>query len=341
MANDQLGWETTTGFNFGVDINIFDSKLYGNIEYYNNNTKDILYPIQLPVMTGFGSINTNIGEVANHGIEFTLNSLVINKSNLRWDIGVNFSRNRNEIVSILGVDNDGDGKEDDIVANQLFIGHPTDVVYDYEIIGMWQLADRDAGNIPTGFLPGTYKIADLSGPEGVPDGVYSAAYDRKILGYRDPSYRLGISNTINYNQFRLYVFINSIQGGKDYFWGNDNPYVAAYDQLTYQNVPKGAWDYWMPENPDARFRRLETGASYNANRYLQRNFIRLQDVSLSYSFDKNLLNKFDVGNLTVFVSGKNLATITKWRGWDPETGIGFQNGRPVMKNYSFGVNVEF
>jgi len=137
MANNDLGWETTTGINFGLDFNIFNSLFYGNTEYYKNKTEDILYAIQLPEMTGFNSINTNIGEVRNHGFEFTLNSHIIKSSDLTWNSGVKFSRNRNEIVSILGYDNDGDGIEDDLVANQLFIGEPTDVIYDYVIEGIW------------------------------------------------------------------------------------------------------------------------------------------------------------------------------------------------------------
>jgi len=336
MSNNQLGWETTTGINIGADFAIMDSRLFGNMEYYNNKTEDILYPIQLPTMTGFSEINTNIGEVANHGIEITLTGQVANTRDFKWDATVNFSRNRNEIVSILGFDNDGDGKEDDLVANELFIGEPQQVIYDYEIIGMWQLADREAGIIPSGFYPGTYIISDLN-----EDGGFSASDDKKILGYRDPSYRIGLSNTLTYKRFKLYVFINSIQGGKDYYYATDRPFIYKKDQLSYQNVPKGAWDYWMPENPDAYFRRLDTPSQYHPSRYAQRNFIRLQDVSLSYTFEKSLLSKYDIGSLKVYVSGKNLATITKWRGWDPETGVGFQTGRPLMANYTIGVNVEF
>ena len=257
---------------------------------------------------------------------------------ITWNATFNFSRNRNEIVSILGDDNDGDGIEDDLVSNSLFIGEPQQVIYDYEINGMWQLADRDADIIPSGFYPGTYKISDLSGPDGEPDGEYSASHDKKILGYKDPGYRFGIANTVNYKQFSLYVFINSIQGGKDYYYATDDDFGAGDDD----NAPKGAWDYLMPENTDAYFKRIDGSAQYAPKRYTQRNFIRLQDVSLSYTFDKNLLSKLDIGSLKVFVSGKNLATITDWRGWDPETGAGFSPGAiPLMANYTFGLNVEF
>jgi TonB-linked SusC/RagA family outer membrane protein len=345
MENDELGWETTTGLNLGADFSIINSRIFGNIEYFSNKTKDILYDVQLPTLTGFSSTATNIGEVENHGLEFSVTGQVIRSKDFKWDMTFNFSRVRNKIVSILGSDNDGDGVEDDLVANGLFIGEPQQVIYDYEIIGMWQLDDETAGAIPAGFFPGTYKIADLSGPDGTPDGAYSAAYDKKILGYADPSYRFSISNKVSYKNFSLYMLINSVQGGKKYYFGDDSPYSSVYwsqkEQLTYVNGPAGAWDYWMPENPDAKYRRLDTSSAYAPRPYSQRNFIRLQDVSLSYSFNKSAIQKLDIENCKIFISGQNLVTITKWKGWDPETGRGFAPGMPLMRSYTIGLNVEF
>ncbi len=343
LSNNDLGWETTTGLNIGADFAVIDSKLHGNIEYYNNDTKDILYNIQLPTMTGFSSIATNIGKVHNWGLEYTLTAQIIKNADFSWESSVNFSRNRNEIVSILGPENDqdGDGKEDDLIANNLFIGEPMNVNYNYEVIGMWQLADQEAGVIPAGFAPGTYILANVDDSDDVITGK-----DKKILGYKDPSYRLGVSNTFKYKNFSLYVFVNSIQGGKDYYQANlsfmQNPWHKL-DQLIYSTPPSGAWDYWMPENPDAKFRRPDDPSQLGRDTgpHEQRNFIRLQDVSLSYTFNSAKLKQYAINNLKVFVSGKNLITLTKWDGWDPETGLGFTPGRPVMKNYTLGVNVEF
>jgi len=342
LVNSELGWETTTGINMGLDFAVLNSRIHGNIEYYRNNTKDALYSISIPLMTGFSSISTNIGKVANKGIEFTIGATVIKRGDFSWNTSVNFSRNRNWIKSILGQDDDGDGIEDDLATSELFIGEPTNVVYDYNIIGMYQLDDID---IPSGFYAGTYKIEDISGPDGEPDGSYSSTYDKKILGYEDPSYRMGIANTFKYKNFSLYTFINTIQGGKNYYKAADTLPLGTTNTNTerygYSNVPAGGWDYWMPDNTDARFRRLDTYASYNPERYMQRNFIRLQDVSLSYNLPKSIISKLDMSNAKVFVSGKNLITITDWRGWDPETGQGFELGTPVMRNWTIGVNVEF
>lgn len=340
LANNALGWETTTGLNVGVDFAFFNSRLRGNVEYYDNNTEDILYAIQIPYATGFTSVNTNIGKFANHGLEVALTGQIIKSQDFKWETSINFSRNRNEIVSILGADEDEDGIEDDLVNNRLFIGEPTGVVYDYEILGIWQEADADAGIIPDRFNVGEYKIADLD-----ESGDYSAISDKKILGYTDPGFRVGMANTFTYKNFSLYTFINTIQGGKDYYYGTDALIYGAGntgdDRYYSQNIPKGAWDYWTPDNPDARFRTLVGPGTYEPNRYLQRNFVRIQDVSLSYSFDKDILQKIGFSNLKLFISGKNLATFTKWRGWDPETGQGFSTGTPLMANYTLGLNVEF
>ncbi|GAB4107706.1 TonB-dependent receptor [Echinicola sediminis] len=333
MANDDLKWETTTGLNVGVDFEFLRSRLYGNIEYYNNHTKDILYNIQIPEITGFSSIATNIGEVKNHGIELGLTGRILQSQDMSLETGFNFSRNRNEIVSILGADNDGDGKEDDIVTNRLFIGQPQNVVFDYDVVGMWQLEDE----VPTGFFPGTYKLDDLNG-----DGIISPD-DRKIIGYRDPSYRFGISNTFKYKNFSIYMFINSIQGGKDYYYADGSPYsdgdLFKKDQLSYSNAM--AFDYWMPENPNAKYRRLDTPSSFVGRPYDQRSFVRLQDLSVSYTFTPDILEKLKVRSLKVNLSGKNLATWTKWEGWDPETGIGLVSGVPLMRSYTVGLNIEF
>lgn len=347
LANPSLGWETNTGFNLGLDFGILNSRIRGNLEYYSTRTEDILFNIALPQITGFNSVASNIAEVSNHGVELTLSATVIDKGPWSWETSFVFNRVRNQIESILGPANDSneDGREDDLVGNRLFIGEPQGVIFNYEIIGMWQLADRDDGSIWEGFLPGTYKLRDLNG-----DNAISSLEDRKILGYTDPSYRFGIDNTVTFKNFSLNVFINSIQGGENFYMGDDGLHSLA-DQHSFENLPSGGYDYWTPENPDARFRRLDTPSSFGAQYtfstegakpYNQRSFVRLQDVTLAYTLPTELISKINLTQAKVFVSGRNLVTWTDWEGWDPETGAGFgAGGVPTMKSYSLGLNVSF
>ena len=138
--------------------------------------------------------------------------------------------------------------------------------------------------------------------------------------------------------------INSIQGGKDYYYGQPGSSLPNPDNIYQNNLFK--FDYWTPENPDARYRQIgyypQALGGYGFSPYIQRNFVRLQDVTLSYNVPTSFLKKFNVNRLKLYVTGKNLLTFTDWDGWDPETGTGLTTSAyPVMKSYSIGLNVEF
>jgi TonB-dependent starch-binding outer membrane protein SusC len=338
MPNPDLKWETTTGINIGVDYALFNSRLNGNIEYYNSNTKDIIYDISLPRITGFSDISSNIGQIHNYGLEIGVNGLIVKNHNFSWEAAVNYSLNRDEIVSIIRADNDGDGLEDDLIADGLFIGQPLNVIYGFVNDGMWQLSDQQAGIIPQGFYPGTYKVKNLDeDPEITRDG------DRTILGYQDPSYRIGFANTFGYRNFTLKMFINSIQGGKDYYFSTaDNPPQFSGDSWDNRNKPaREYYDHWLPENPNAKYRRIDRSSSFNQEPLSQRSFIRLQDISLSYRFRPEILQQININGIRAYISGKNLITLTNWNGWDPETGQGVSsNGTPVFKSCTIGLEFE-
>ncbi len=338
LANNDLGWETTTGWNFGIDFSLLDQRISGNIEYYDTKTEDLLYNINLPEIGGISSISTNIGQIDNHGFEFAITSANIQKQEFQWSSTLSFSLDRNKVVSILGQDNDGDGIEDDLVSSGLFMGKDMTAIYDYSVDGLYQIGD----NIPAGYNPGSYRIVDSSGPDGGPDGIITAD-DRSILGYEEPAYRVSLQNEFKYKNWSLMVFFNSIQGGKNRYLGNNSPHkVGNFDDggATW-NMPV-EWDYWSPRNPDAEYPALLYIASVEPNVYKNRSFVRLQNVSLSYSLGKGLLNKMKIDNAKVFISGKNLYTWTKWKGWDPEAGYGLAvGGRPLTTTYTIGLNVSF
>ena len=339
LANADLKWETTNTFNTGVDFSMLNGRIFGNVDYYVSQTNNLLFNINIPDMNGLSTIPTNIGKLKNHGVEFSVTGVPVQTKDFSWDVTFNFSRNRNKVVSILGLDADGDGKEDDLIANKIFMGKPYGVKYDYNIIGMWQLADKQNGLIPDGFEYGTYKVEDVNN-----DGKYTADADRKIIGYEDPAYRFSIQNTFRYKNWELKFFINSVQGGKKYYYGQPAKDVPNPDNIYQVNLFN--FDYWTPENPNARYRQLgyfsQALGGYAFSPYVQRNFVRLQDVTVSYNVPSAWLNKFNINRLKVYVSGKNLLTLTDWDGWDPETGAGLDSSKyPVMRSYSVGLNLEF
>jgi len=194
--------------------------------------------------------------------------------------------------------------------------------------------------IPPGNDLGANKVVDIS-----KDGTIDAN-DRTIIGYRNPSYRFSINNLIRYKEWALKFFIYSIQGGSNYYMSEDDILgLQIRNQENHFNVnfPSGL-DYWTPQNPDAKYQRPNINVSDGlaGSGLSQRNFIRLQDLSLSYDLPAGLIQKIRIQNLKVYLSGKNLITLTKWPGWDPETGEKIsRNGLPVVKSYTIGVNVEF
>ncbi|WKN44197.1 SusC/RagA family TonB-linked outer membrane protein [Tunicatimonas pelagia] len=348
LANADLGWETTTGLNLGLDFGIVKDRISGNIEYYNTRTNDLLYQINIPDITGFSSVFTNLGEIANHGIEFTINTVNVKTSNFQWNSSFNYSRNRNEIVSLLGRDDDGDGQEDDIVASGLFIGEPIGAIYEFESDGIYQFGN----DIPDGYSPGQYRIKNQNG-----DNAIDPINDRRILGYREPSYRFSFNNEFRYQNWTLKAYIYSIQGGNDFYYGNNTPYIDYIGRdniITYYNIPK-VWDFWTPDNPNAEYPALLNQPPINFRTYRQRSFIRLQNVSLGYNFNSAKLEEMGIRNLNVFINGNNLLTFTDWKGWDPEPerdlneggrtvrspyGI-TRGGRPLVRSYTLGINFSF
>jgi TonB-dependent starch-binding outer membrane protein SusC len=333
LANNDLKWERTRGYNVGLDFGFLKNRLSGNVEYYNSNTFDLLYEQVLPRTSGFSSVLTNIGQLNNKGIEFQLRGTPIETKDFSWEVTANFTQNRNKIVKLLGQDVNKDGIEDDLVASGLFIGKPIGTIYDYEVDGVYGLLDEKI----VGFSAGTYRIVDQN-----KDGKITAADDRKILGNSEAAFLVGLQNTVSYKNFTLRAFVNSIQGGGSSYYSPNLPQGNFGTPGTASN--SNWYDFyqpWSPRNPTAKYANPWVPSPVaSSKRYFQRNFIRVQDVSLAYNLNEATTKKAGLTNCKVFVSGKNLFTSTKWDGLDPETGQGITaNAFPVMKSYSFGLEI--
>lgn len=330
MGNNDLKWEKTAGFNLGLDFALFKSRLTGSLELYSTTTRDLLYSVTIPTITGFASVYSNIGKIRNKGIELTITSHNFATSDFEWNTTFNISANNNKILTLLGKDNDGDGLEDDLTSSNLFIGESTSAIYTYKIDGIWQLDD----DIPTGYHPGNYRVVDIDNSGDI------TTDDRMIIGKGDPAYRFGILNTFRYKDFTFSFFINSVQGGKNGYMQRNSDTLNRGDEnhRLYNRISEMGANYWSPNNPNAEYARSINAPSIGGTRYQQRNFVRLQDISLGYNFPKSWLNRLGIDNINLYISGKNLLTFTKWDGWDPESGSDYY-GRPVLKSFTVGLNV--
>ncbi|WP_321437877.1 TonB-dependent receptor [uncultured Bacteroides sp.] len=344
MQNKDLKWEKTDGLNFGFDYAFLNNHITGSLEVYKTTTHDLLYNVAIPSITGFTTIASNVGKLNNKGIEFTVTSHNINNKDFEWNTTFNISSNSNKIASLTGQDSNGDGKEDDLVASGLFIGKSISSLYDYKVDGIYQIGDK----IPEGFYPGNYRIVDTN-----KDGKITSD-DRVVLGKTDPAYRFGIMNKLRYKNLSLSFFINSVQGGKNGFMGRNSYYVNQDDNaIRYNRFSEQADKFWSPSNPDGIYARSYTGGKITPNLYQKRDFVRLQDVTLSYDLPKSIISRIGIDGLNIYFNCKNLLTFSGWHGWDPEanntytddsgthiTGSTYDN-RPVMRSFTGGINISF
>jgi TonB-linked SusC/RagA family outer membrane protein len=328
IGNNDLKWETTYKSNAAIDFDVLKGRLGGTVEVYNSTTKDLIVRRSIPVLTGFNTILTNIGEVNNRGVELTLNSVNIRKNKFEWSSNLVFSNNKNKIVHLFGSDTDGDGREDDNLANSWFIGKPINSYYDYVTDGIYQEGDT----APTGYKPGWSRIKDLNG-----DGKVDAK-DRTVIGSGgNPDYRYGLTNNFRYGNLSLSVFVNSMQG-----WISPFSLLDPGTSSTGRSLNKLDAGWWTAENKSNTRPSLVYTNPLNHSYYVSRDFVRIQDVSLSYDFPKAIIEKAKVTNLRVFVSGKNLYTFSKWLGSDPESGGNNDNSLyPMPRSLTFGLNAGF
>lgn len=360
LANKTLKWATTETWNLGFDFGFIDNRLNGTIDIYKSETKNMLLDRSLPYMTGYTTSKTNAGRVANKGVEVTLNSVNINgdgKNALRWESGIVFSLNRNEIVELFG--KDWQGKEANDISSAitygynsafaLVVGKSITSVWDYKKLGIFQSQEEidnyksaDGKVIQPDAKPGDIKFEDHNG-----DGKIDSAGDRYWIGDQDPLFTMNIANTLSYKNFSLYFNFRWNAGNSKHYLGSD-PYGNYHNTATTTGAQLKA-EPWSTTNPTNDFPRLGYTDPYKYYYWAQREFLKLKDITLSYTFDQPWVKKANIQNLRLYVSGTDLFTITNWTGLDPENGGTVASGpasstygsSPVFRTFSIGANITF
>jgi TonB-dependent starch-binding outer membrane protein SusC len=332
LANANISWETTTITDIGIDANFLNNRLQVTADYFNKKSSDIL--IRLPIPGTLGVNNgpyQNAAEVDNKGweLDVTYRDRV---GQVGYTVGGNLSSVKNEIVDIAGLENWVSGNSINMV------GEAIGAYYAYVSDGYY--TEDELADAPTQFgtlRAGDIRYKDISGPEGMPDGIISADYDRKVIGTPFPKLTYAFNVSADWKGFDVSLFFQGISGIERYFWYN----TENVGQFTSSIL-----DYWTPENTDAAYPRFgNNGNNFAMSDFWLRDasYLRLKNIQVGYNFPAAITNRLSMQNLRVFFTGTNLVTFTDVTEYDPERPTGDERSRayPGLKSYSFGVNLTF
>lgn len=341
LANPLITWETIEQYNIGLDASFFGNKLNFTADYFKRISSDILYT-NFPIPNSIGVTNlaaVNAAGMENAGLELSLG--------YRQNIGkllVNFSGNvtrmaDNRVTSL------GPNGIETIGANTIIrVGVPFNAYYGYQAMGVFQ-SQEEVTNSPQQFgsnltRPGDLKYADLSGPDGTPDGVVNA-FDRTVIGNPFPKWIYGMNANFQFKGIDLNMVFQGV--------GKVDRLLFSNGQTPMEGDRNNALSYWVdrwtPENPSTTLPRL--GGVNNAvvsTFYIQdMSYLRLRNLEIGYTIPTNLSQKALLQKARLFVSGQNLLTFTKVKNFDPERqrGVGTDQTTPLYKVISAGVNFKF
>ncbi|ALJ05369.1 hypothetical protein APS56_09640 [Pseudalgibacter alginicilyticus] len=327
IGNPDLGWESSTTLNFGVDFGLFNNRLFGDLNVYKTNTSDLLLNRTISSVHGINEVTQNIGETETQGFELSLSAVPYTTQDFNWKVSGNYATNKSKIVSLYGDLQNGEEVND--LANAWFVGQPIRVNFGQKMIGVWQLGEEEAAAIYDR-IPGDAKIEDLDN-NGVLDDD-----DRQIIGQQDPKFTWGLSNSLQYKNLGLEVFFIGSHGATRL----NNLLRDNTAAEIRRNVLKKNW--WSPDNPTNEYYRNDDEVK-GASIYEDASFVRLKDVTLSYNFPEKILSKIKLDKLQLFASGRNLLTITGWTAGDPELlNPSDQAGiLPLQREITLGLTVGF
>ena len=410
LPNESIQWETQEQIDLGLDLGFFNNRLNLTLDWYRKESKDMLMKMQLPSYLGTQGNGSsalsapygNYGTMRNTGFEIEIKATPVQTKGFNWDTDLQLSFNRNELVALQGTTSAaiiGYGQWDDVVAVST-VGRPMYDFYGYEVEGVYK-DFQDILNSPVNTLysqscvdngdgtfshvtdptlysksntvwPGDLKFKDVNGDGKIDEN------DKTNIGSPLPDFTFGWTNTFNYKNFDLSIFINGSVGNKvmnytsisltsmSSTWNNQiQEKIADRAQLAAINPDKVYEDgtIWQNDitnvyvtNPNTMTPRVAIGNTYNQNissRYIEDgSYVRLKNVMLGYTFPRNIVKKLYLDNLRVYCNLQNVFTITGYDGYDPEIGasttdangyvFGLDNGRyPSPFTCTFGINISF
>lgn len=398
IANPYIQWETQEQTNLGLDLGFVHDRINLTVELYDKTSKDMLMPLQLPSYMGTRGNGSsalaapwgNYGTINNKGYEISLTTKNFTGA-FEWTTDLQLSANKNKLVALDGTANahiEGYGQWSDVVTITN-VGDPLYNFYGYKVVGVYKdLADLQNSPKPAKYPSdgttfnryntvwvGDLKFADLSGPNGKPDGVIDE-YDRTNIGSPMPKITFGLNNSFKWKNFDCQLFLQGTYGNKvlNYSGINlsnmksvwDNQLQSVTDRAVLEPInadkqyPSGGINNWFDDisnvrvtNPNTKVPRAIANDPNDNDRISDRyvedaSYLRIKNFVLGYTLPKSLVSRIHVSNLKVYMNIQNLYTFTKYSGYDPEVGVstlspnvyGLDNGRyPSPQIYTFGVNL--
>jgi TonB-linked SusC/RagA family outer membrane protein len=315
--NPTLSYENVTQLNGGVDLGLWGSRVRATVDAFQSTTNDMLILSPIKSYMGYAFQPENGGTLQNTGIEVNAFFRIVNGKSFKWDIQGNFAKIKNEITHINGdrlISNVQGGE----IVNQ--VGSAANSFYGLVFNGVYSSgAEADAANLVNDkfvkYVAGDAKFADLSGPDGTPDGVINQ-YDKTVIGSSMPDFFGGFQNTFTYKNWTLNTLINFVSGNEVFNYVRfQNEQMTGLENQSASVLNRWQYDGQVTNMPRALWNDLVGNSAFSTRWIEDGSYIRVQNISLSY----RLLNKFlNFRNAEFYVSANNIWTLSKYLGYDPE-----------------------
>ncbi|MGY0406975.1 MAG: SusC/RagA family TonB-linked outer membrane protein [Polaribacter sp.] len=349
-SNPNLGWEIASSMNIGISVGLFH-KINVETSYYKTNTSNLLLQLPIPQQTGYNTVIANVGEMENKGFEFEITGNKFAIGNVNIGFRANLTTYKNTVLSL------GAGKETPIATGRdesfiTKIGHPVAEIYGYDITGIYK-TQSEISNSPhlSGTLTGDYMVRDVNG-----DGKINTD-DKVSKGTYLPDFTYGFGANVTYKGFNFSFDFTGI-AGRTLMDGSLAYLTEAGEGFGVPTTYYFEHRYHPVNNPNGFLGQPNFGNFSNSRKQVRTSvvtqpnngdYLRLRNIRLAYNLPNNLLKKIKLSALQLYISGNNVFTATKFRGWNPDgtssniLTSGYTKGTnyPIAKTFTIGTRIEF
>ena len=361
QGNPDAKWEKSSSTNLGFDASLFEGSTNVTLDYFIKETKDLLVQFQAPyTIANVIQPSMNVGNIRNKGIDITLTQRTKILGEIDLDASLNFSAYKNEVLKVL--DNPAAALEGGNTrlgnGTRTQAGYPVSMFYGYQLDGFYNTqaeVDEYKAASTNGIIPaavGRWRIKDVSGIDGVPDGKIND-YDRTYIGSPHPDFQMGLNLSLGYKGFDVTGFLFWNKGG-DLL--NFTKFNTDFQNYQYNRSARFLYESWTPElGNNATLPVLNIDDTYSS-KYVSSYFVedasylRMKSLQLGYTIPETLLKKMNIDRIRVYFQAQNLFTITKFTGLDPglstsgnsDLSMGVVNSyTPTPQQVLFGINIGF